>query len=76
MKSNTRGRSTGYSTPRNALRAASVQYDKQTRSITVSVPVEVASASPSGQIQLYRPSALNQDRTIKLELTAQGVTNH
>ena len=53
--------------------AASVQYDKQTRSITVSVPVEPASTSPSGQIQLYRPSELNQDRTIKLELTAQGL---
>jgi hypothetical protein len=53
--------------------AASVQYDKQTRSITVSVPAEMASARPSGQIQLYRPSALNLDRTIKLELTAQGL---
>ena len=53
--------------------AASVQYDKQTRSITVSVPVEVTSTSPLGQIQLYRPSALNQERTIKLELTAQGL---
>jgi hypothetical protein len=52
--------------------SASVQYDNQTRSITVSVPVEVASASPSGQIQLYRPSALNLDRTIKLELSAHG----
>lgn len=53
--------------------AASVQFDKHTRIITVSVPVEAASASPSGQIQLYRPSELNQDRTIKLALTASGL---
>ena len=52
--------------------AASVRYDNHTRSITVSVPLEAASASPSGQIQLYRPSELDQDRTIKLALTANG----
>ena|SRR5260221_8976605 len=52
--------------------SASVNYDKATRSITVSMPAEMAASNPSGQIQLYRPSALNQDQMMKLELDAQG----
>lgn len=52
--------------------SASVAYDKATRRITVSVPTEMAAAHPTGQIQLYRPSALNQDQVLELQLDAQG----
>ena len=52
--------------------SASVSYDTAGRNIIVSMPAEMAAANPSGQIQLYRPSALNQDQIVKLELDARG----
>ncbi|HZR18060.1 MAG TPA: FixH family protein [Verrucomicrobiae bacterium] len=51
---------------------ASVSYDEAARRITLSVPATMAAARPSGQIQLYRPSAMNLDRTLKLDLTPSG----
>jgi hypothetical protein len=51
---------------------AAVRYDALTRQIAVSVPC-TAGAHPSGQIQLYRPSAANLDRVVKLELNSNGV---
>jgi hypothetical protein len=51
---------------------ASVSYDTGTRTIMVSIPSEIAAGNPTGQIQLYRPSALNQDQLVKLELDARG----
>ena len=52
--------------------SASVHYDGKTRSITLSVPAEMAATHPTGRINLYRPSALDQDRSFDLELTAKG----
>ncbi len=52
---------------------ASVTYDAGTKLITVLVPLEQSRANPSGQIQLYRPSAANLDRRLKLALSPNGV---
>jgi nitrogen fixation protein FixH len=51
---------------------ASVRYDRAAKCLSLSVPVIMAAAKPAGQIQLYRPSAMNLDRTIKLDLTPSG----
>jgi hypothetical protein len=51
---------------------AAVAYDRAAKSITVSLP-SAGGGKPSGQIQLYRPSAVNLDRTLKLELSPGGV---
>jgi len=52
---------------------ASVTYDATTKLITISLPPDQSRAKPSGQIQLYRPSAMNLDRQLKLELNPNGV---
>ena len=52
--------------------AASVSYDADRKQITVSLPKAHSSAGTAGSIQLYRPSALDQDRRIKLAPDANG----
>jgi nitrogen fixation protein FixH len=37
------------------------------------VPTTTAAGKPTGQIQLYRPSAINLDRTLKLDLDSHGI---
>ena len=50
-----------------------VTYDQVARSILVSLPPDQRSDGISGTIQLYRPSAVNLDRQLKLEPDAAGV---
>lgn len=50
-----------------------VTYDPATQVISISLPSRFAPAKPSGSIQLYRPSATNLDRQIKLTLNDQGM---
>lgn len=52
---------------------AAVVFNAATKRITVSLPAEHSRARPSGQIQLYRPSAVNLDRHLKLETDPAGV---
>jgi hypothetical protein len=51
---------------------ASVTYDAVAGLIIVSLP-SLSERSPSGEIQLYRPSAANLDRRLKLALKSNGV---
>jgi hypothetical protein len=51
---------------------ASVSYEPASRQITVSVPVNSVRTKPSGKIQLYRPSAMDLDRELKLQLSSDG----
>ena len=53
--------------------SACVAYDSAGKRIIVSLPNEMALARPAGRIHLYRPSAMNLDRTLKLELDAKGL---
>ena len=52
---------------------ASVTYKPAGKLITISLPPEHSRTKPSGQIQLYRPSAVNLDRQLKLELNPAGI---
>jgi nitrogen fixation protein FixH len=52
---------------------ATVTYDAGSKLISVFLPPDHAGARPSGQIQLYRPSAVNLDRHLKLELNPGGL---
>lgn len=52
---------------------ASITYNVAARVITVSLPPEHSHARPAGQIQLYRPSAMNLDRQLKLQPNDSGV---
>lgn len=52
---------------------ATVAFDAASKRITISLPAEQARSRPSGQIQLYRPSAANLDRQLKLETDPAGV---
>ena len=51
---------------------ASVSYDAATKHIKLSLGSDKSGSKASGQILLYRPSALNQDRQLKLNLNTQG----
>lgn len=53
--------------------SAAVTYDTATQVISISLSPQVAQTKPSGSIQLYRPSATNQDRQIKLAVDETGV---
>ena len=57
---------------REAAQQAAVAYDSTRGRITVSLPVDLSGSRPAGQIQLYRPSALNLDRKLKLDLDSRG----
>lgn len=52
---------------------ASVAYNPAQRHIEISLPSDQSRLKPSGQIQLYRPSAVNLDRQLKLELNSGGI---
>jgi hypothetical protein len=51
---------------------ASITYDGASKHINISLPICVSGSKPAGQIQLYRPSAVNLDRQVKLELNSGG----
>jgi hypothetical protein len=53
--------------------SAAVEYDASRKVITVSLPSVQQKADLQGTIQLYRPSAMNLDREIKLEVDAKGI---
>jgi nitrogen fixation protein FixH len=55
-----------------AGRQASATYDSQTRQIQILLGGIPAGATATGSIQLYRPSAMAQDRQIALALDATG----
>jgi hypothetical protein len=50
---------------------AAVSYDSATRLISISLPHGLA--HPKGDVQLYRPSAGNLDRQLKLQPSANGL---
>ena len=49
-----------------------VRFDGATKRITVFLPSGSSGAAPAGRIQLYRPSAVNLDRELKLETDSSG----
>jgi hypothetical protein len=51
---------------------ASVSYDAATKHIKLSLGSDKSGSKASGQILLYRPSALNQDRQLQLNLNTKG----
>ena len=51
---------------------ASVTYDSSAKRITIAVPPSMVVAKAEGQIQLYRPSEMNLDKKLKLELSPNG----
>jgi nitrogen fixation protein FixH len=51
---------------------AAASYDCTTKQITISLPEEQSHGNCSGRIQLYRPSAANLDRQVKLNLDSRG----
>lgn len=53
--------------------AAKIAYDPATKQISISLPSTSGQSRPEGSIQLYRPSAVNLDRQLKLEANASGV---
>lgn len=53
--------------------SAAITYDPATKVISISLPPQVAQAKPFGSIQLYRPSATDLDRQIKLAIDDRGV---
>jgi len=52
---------------------ATVTYDAKARLISIALPPNYSRRKPSGSIQLYRPSATNQDRQLKLAPDEHGV---
>lgn len=51
---------------------ASIQYNPDLKSITISIPESQGQAQPTGKVELYRPSSANLDQSIKLDIDAQG----
>jgi hypothetical protein len=58
---------------RQSPRPASVVYDPERQLIRIVLPLNAGPGTASGSIQLYRPSAADQDRFFKLDLDAEGV---
>jgi nitrogen fixation protein FixH len=50
-----------------------IAYDAARQQITVSLPPGHGQGNVSGSIELYRPSAAEMDRAIKLEPDAHGI---
>lgn len=50
-----------------------VTYDAAAKHIVISLPASHALKNPTGQIQLYRPSAAGLDREFKLEPATNGI---
>jgi|ERR1035438_420318 hypothetical protein len=57
---------------REASRTA-IAYDAARQQITVSLPPGQAQGSVSGSVELYRPSAADMDRAVRLDPDAGGV---
>ncbi len=53
--------------------ATRVTFDPGTRLISIALPRTKSQSPPVGHVQLYRPSAVNLDRQLKLEPNASGV---
>ena len=51
---------------------ASIQYNADLKSITISIPESQGQAQPTGKVELYRPSSANLDQSIKLDVDGQG----
>jgi hypothetical protein len=51
---------------------ATVQFDTNSRAITVRMPADHLQPSLKGWIQLYRPSAAKQDQKLALQVDATG----
>ncbi|MBI3850263.1 MAG: FixH family protein [Verrucomicrobia bacterium] len=49
-----------------------VAYDAAKQSISISLPAGQTSSVTSGRIELYRPSATDRDRELKLQIDASG----
>ena len=60
---------------RQRARLASVTYDAGQKLIRVALPPGQALGRASGSIQLYRPSAMDQDRQFELQPGRDGVQN-
>lgn len=54
------------------VQEASINYDAARQVITIALPPNPAQTNLTGTIELYRPSAMNLDRQVKLEPDAQG----
>jgi nitrogen fixation protein FixH len=52
---------------------AVVTYDAKTKLISIALPPNHSQTKPSGTIQLYRPSATNLDRQLKLAPDEHGL---
>jgi hypothetical protein len=52
--------------------AVRITFDDTSRRLTISLPPAHAGPATAGRIELYRPSATNLDRQIKLALDANG----
>jgi nitrogen fixation protein FixH len=52
---------------------ASVAYNSANKQITISLPPDAPLTNVTGTITLYRPSAMNQDRTFKFQPGVNGV---
>ncbi len=53
-------------------RLTSISYDAASKLIRISLPPQHSQTNASGEIQLYRPSAVALDRRLKLEPDGQG----
>jgi hypothetical protein len=52
---------------------ASVTYDADRSQLRIALPPHQSRENATGQIQLYRPAAMDQDRHVRLEPDARGV---
>lgn len=55
--------------------SASVRFDAESQLIRISLSRDPMKSPATGSIQLYRPSATDLDRQIKLETDARGEQN-
>ena len=66
------GQIDGLQHARQGSQTATVAYNAKAKLISVSLP-QNSLHSPTGKVQLYRPSAVNLDRQFTLELSPNGV---
>jgi hypothetical protein len=60
---------------RQRAQLASVSYDASRRLIRIALPPGQGQGNATGSIQLYRPSAMDQDRQFQLKPGRDGVQN-
>lgn len=58
---------------RRLANQASITYDAAGKCITIALPPEQAGQQVTGSVELYRPSAADMDRAIKLAPDAKGL---